>query len=151
MTSGISSQILPSSTLPVFFLFKPPHCLKKKGILFIVHCSLMSSTHFSSIGRAPGPDSPPTMAQSILFSGSFSIGPSKGSSEMTYLHETNRSLNLQKQYEATSMNMVHSKPQDVALSESHFYIFQYPWIAAFSPSFRRNNFCIPLKSYYILL
>ena len=28
---GISSQVLPSRTRPVFFLFGPPHCLKKKG------------------------------------------------------------------------------------------------------------------------
>src|SRR5258705_12942789 len=37
-TGGISSYVLPLSTLPVFFLLVPPHCLKKKATLFFVHC-----------------------------------------------------------------------------------------------------------------
>ncbi len=28
---GVSSQVRPSNCLPLFFLFVPPHCLKKKG------------------------------------------------------------------------------------------------------------------------
>jgi hypothetical protein len=30
-SSGISSHVLPSSNRPVFFLFTPPHCLKKNA------------------------------------------------------------------------------------------------------------------------
>jgi hypothetical protein len=39
------------------------------------------STHFSSIGLAPGPDSPPTITQWMPVSGTRGIGPSKGSSD----------------------------------------------------------------------
>ena len=62
---GISSQIRPSSTRPAFFLFVPPHCLKKKATPARRHWSRMSVTHAGSMGRAPGPDSPPRMSQSI--------------------------------------------------------------------------------------
>jgi hypothetical protein len=29
--NGILSKVLPFSNLPAFFLFTPPHCLKKNG------------------------------------------------------------------------------------------------------------------------
>ena len=35
--SGISSHSRPSRSLPVFFLFVPPHCLKKKGMPRCTH------------------------------------------------------------------------------------------------------------------
>ena len=43
----------------------PPHCLKKNGTSATWHWSRISVTHSRSIGRAPGPDSPPTITQSI--------------------------------------------------------------------------------------
>ena len=36
---GISSQVRPSSSLPLFFLLVPPHCLKKKATPAFSHCS----------------------------------------------------------------------------------------------------------------
>ena len=35
--SGISSQVFPSRSRPVFFLFVPPHCLKKNATLASEH------------------------------------------------------------------------------------------------------------------
>jgi len=37
--SGISSYVLPFNSLPFFFLFFPPHCLKKNATSFFSHCS----------------------------------------------------------------------------------------------------------------
>lgn len=34
---GTSSQVLPSSNRPVFFLFFPPHCLKKNATPSLRH------------------------------------------------------------------------------------------------------------------
>ena len=64
---GISSHVLFKSIRPFFFLCTPPHCLKKNGTLYFRHCLFISSTHSSFIGLAPGPDSPPTITQSIPF------------------------------------------------------------------------------------
>ena len=79
--AGISSQVRPSRRRPVLFLFIPPHCLKKNGTPRSRHWLRMSNTQVLSIGRAPGPDSPPTMTQSIDWSGSRFNGPSRGSRE----------------------------------------------------------------------
>ena len=48
-------------------LFTPPHCLKKNGISAAMLWSRMSVTQPEAIGLAPGPDSPPTITQSIPF------------------------------------------------------------------------------------
>ena len=45
---GISPHILPSSNLPAFFLWSPPHCLKKNGTLAFKHWSRTPFTHSSS-------------------------------------------------------------------------------------------------------
>ena len=63
--TGNSSQSRPSSVRPAGFLLTPPHCLKKKHTPASRHWSRISVTQSSSIGREPGPDSPPTIAQSI--------------------------------------------------------------------------------------
>ena len=76
---GISFPVRPSRTRPACFLFTPPHCLKKNGTSATWQRSRISRTHAGSIKRAPGPDSPPTITQSIpdrLRSGS---GPGRGS------------------------------------------------------------------------
>lgn len=65
ITLGISSQVRPSRTLPVRFLKVPPHCLKKKATSLSKQLSRISRTQSESIARAPGPDSPPTITQSI--------------------------------------------------------------------------------------
>ena len=59
--SGISSYVQPSSSRPVRSLRTPPHCLKKNGTWARRHCSRIERTHSACIGRAPGPDSPPTI------------------------------------------------------------------------------------------
>ena len=82
LISGIWFHVRPSSTLPDFFLFVPPHCLKKKGTPAFLHWSLISITHSGLICLAPGPDSPPTITQSISFKSSSLIGPNSGSMEM---------------------------------------------------------------------
>jgi hypothetical protein len=58
---GIWSQVCPRSSRPAFFLFRPPHCLKKNGTSARRHCWRMSSTQAGSIGRGLRPDSPPTI------------------------------------------------------------------------------------------
>lgn len=63
---------------PAFFLFAPPHCLKKKGTLALRHWFRRSTTQVGSIGRAPGPDSPPTMAQLICWRSKRSRGAEQG-------------------------------------------------------------------------
>lgn len=78
---GRSSQVLPSRRRPVRFFFTPPHCLKKNATPALAHWFLISTTHRSFIGLAPGPDSPPTMTQSIPRRLSEERGPSKGSNE----------------------------------------------------------------------
>ena len=69
---GNSSWVRPSRVRPASAFRTPPHCLKKNGILAARHCVRMSRTHDASIGRAPGPLSPPTMTQWIP---ARSIGP----------------------------------------------------------------------------
>src|SRR6266446_1569311 len=58
---GISSYVLPRSNRPVFFFRVPPHCLKKKGTFCSMHWDRIASTHCCRMGRARGPDSPPTI------------------------------------------------------------------------------------------
>src|SRR5262249_6414861 len=48
---------------PAFFLFLPPHCLKKNATPARWHWSRISVTQAGSIGRERGPDSPPTITQ----------------------------------------------------------------------------------------
>src|SRR3990172_1747130 len=84
---GISSQVLPSSTRPVFFLFTPPHCLKKKGTFDVSHWLRISITHFGSISLARGPDSPPTITQLTLLRFRSGSGPRSGSSDRNLIFE----------------------------------------------------------------
>src|ERR1700688_4271133 len=60
---GYSSYVRPSSNLPCFAFLTPPHCLKKNENREHLPCSPTEITHPSRIGRAPGPLSPPTIAQ----------------------------------------------------------------------------------------
>jgi hypothetical protein len=55
--------------------------LKKNGTSARKHWSRMSVTQTRSIGRAPGPDSPPTIAQLIPLKFRLCNGPSNGSSD----------------------------------------------------------------------
>lgn len=57
----------------------PPHCLKKNGTRAARHCARILLPHFSFIGRASAPLSPPTMTQWIPVSSSFPISSSKDS------------------------------------------------------------------------
>ncbi len=59
----------------------PSHCLKKNATPAARHCLRIDVTHSHFIGRARGPDSPPTIAQSIPRSGRRSRGPTSGSSD----------------------------------------------------------------------
>lgn len=78
---GIWSYVLPNNSRPVFFLFFPPHCLKKNFTSTFSHYSLRSITQSCSIGRALTPDSPPTITQSIPCKLRFGSGPKSGSKE----------------------------------------------------------------------
>src|SRR5690606_2676560 len=71
---GISKFFFPSSRLPVFFLFVPPHCLKKKATSIFSHCCFISKTHSFFMGLGFLPLSPPTITQSIFFKLSFGKG-----------------------------------------------------------------------------
>ena len=82
---GISSHVLPSSVRPVFFLNTPPHCLKKKGVPLFTQLSRISLTQSASIGLAPGPDSPPTITQSMPVKSRPGKGPSRGSRERNFV------------------------------------------------------------------
>ena len=84
-TAGISSQVRPSSSRPVCFLKTPPHCLKKNGTAASTQSSRISRTQPVFIGRAPGPDSPPTITQSIPDKSNLGKGPSKGSSDKNFV------------------------------------------------------------------
>src|SRR5690554_1920394 len=73
-TVGIMSHTFPSNFLPFAFLLRSfpssphaPHCLKKKSTPTFSHWSRMDKAHSSFMGRAPWPDSPPTMTQWIPF------------------------------------------------------------------------------------
>src|ERR1700686_237081 len=63
MRCGISSYVLPLSWRPVICFRTPPHCLKKNGTSDFRHARKISRTHSTFIGRANGPDSPPTITQ----------------------------------------------------------------------------------------
>ena len=65
MRSGMASWVLPFKRRPVFDFWTPPHCLKKKATASFRQILRMFSTHLFSMGRAPSPLSPPTIAQSI--------------------------------------------------------------------------------------
>ena len=78
---GIPSHVRPSSSLPARFLFTPPHCLKKKGTCCLRQMSRTCAAHSGCIGRAPGPDSPPTITQPMPVRSRSGTGPRRGSSE----------------------------------------------------------------------
>ena len=80
-SSGKSSHVLSSSTLPASFLFVPPHCLKKKRTPALSHWSRMLRTHSTSIFLAPGPDSPPAITQSMPVRSIFVMAPIRGSKD----------------------------------------------------------------------
>ena len=82
---GLSSHVLPISKRPFFFLFTPPHCLKKNLTSCALLCCSKSSTHVSSIGLALGPDSPPTMSQLIPDKSIFPRGANSGSAEINLI------------------------------------------------------------------
>jgi len=79
--TGISPHVRPSSILPVSFFRVPPHCLKKKGTLCASHKRRILLTHSGSIGRHFGPDSPPTITQSMPSRSRPGISASNGSIE----------------------------------------------------------------------
>ncbi len=58
MILGIWFQVRFSKERPAFFLFTPPHCLKKNGIRASMHWSRISAIQPGSIGRAFEPDPP---------------------------------------------------------------------------------------------
>ena len=60
---GYSSHVLPAKRRPARFFRFPPHCLKKNATRYRPQLLRSSSTHQVSMGRARGPDSPPTIAQ----------------------------------------------------------------------------------------
>lgn len=77
--AGNSSQVRPSSTRPAFRLPRritqsgpslefagpyAPHCLNRNGTPAARHWSRKDRAHSGRIGRAPRPDSPPTITQS---------------------------------------------------------------------------------------
>ena len=75
---GISLYIFPSNSCPFFFLFHPPHCLKKNGISSFWQISRISRIHALSTGLALLPDSPPVTTQSIPLKSICFNDPSKG-------------------------------------------------------------------------
>ena len=83
--SGIWFHVLPSSVRPFFFLLTPPHCLKKNGTPAARHWSRMSVAHSACMGLAPGPDSPPTMTQSMPSKSISGMGPSSGSKDKNFI------------------------------------------------------------------
>ncbi len=82
------------SIRPVFAFCRPPHCLKKNGTceLFGI-AAYEDSTHAGSIVRAPGPLSPPTMAQSMPRSGMLPRCSRRGSMERKR-HRTGATLEM---------------------------------------------------------
>src|ERR1700756_1890163 len=62
----------------------PPHCLKKNLVRCLRHARKISRTHSTSIGRAPHPDSPPTVTHWISVKSIPPREPIRGS------HERNR-------------------------------------------------------------
>src|SRR5215208_1146112 len=72
---------LPSRSRPPALGERPPHCLKKKATLVRTHWLRISITHCSSIGRARGPLSPPTITQSMPVRLSLPTGARSGSIE----------------------------------------------------------------------
>jgi hypothetical protein len=98
--------LLPSH--PACFLRTPPHCLKKNGTLARAHCCWISMTHSCANGRAPGPDSPPTITQSICRKSSAGSGPRSGSRE--------RNLIRAPVCRSWSLFTRHSEPPPVILS-----------------------------------
>jgi hypothetical protein len=81
---GRSSQVRPWRRRPLFLLFTPPHCLKKKGTPAATHSSWILWTHAARIGLAPGPDSPPTITQLTPVRSRQRIGPRSGSKETNF-------------------------------------------------------------------
>lgn len=77
----MSSHVRPSRTRPVIALLVPPHCLKKNFTPDLRQRSRIARAHSIFIGRAPGPDSPPTITQSSFDQGNRETGPIKGSTD----------------------------------------------------------------------
>ena len=85
-SAGIASQSRPSSSRPFAFFVRRwpsgpqfPHCLKKKSTPCSEHWRCTSRTQSIDIGRAFGPDSPPTITQSMPVRSSSPTFSSKGS------------------------------------------------------------------------
>ena len=117
LSRGISLHVRPSSSRPPRFLFTPPHCLKKKATRAVLHWSRMSVTQSNCIGRAPGPDSPPTITQSIPLRFSFGDGPSNGSSDRNFTWvpklDTRLPLDTLERPEREILRRVHCRGPDV--------------------------------------
>src|SRR5574340_540826 len=86
VVTGIWLHVRPSKRRPPAFEVNPPHCLKKNGTPARTHWSRTPRTQLGSTARKRGPLSPPTITQSIPFSGSREIGPSKGSTDRSEEH-----------------------------------------------------------------
>ena len=83
--TGIWFQILPSNNRPAAFLFLPPHCLKKKATLARRQASRIEVAHSAFIGRAFGPDSPPTIIHLMPLRWQNETGPKRGSQEINLI------------------------------------------------------------------
>lgn len=80
-------EFIPSTAIQRssrFHLIDAPHCLKKNGTLAPRHWSRMLLAQSRRMGRAFGPDSPPTITQLIPSKSSFR-GPKRGSQLTTSL------------------------------------------------------------------
>ena len=60
---------------------RAPSCFTKQATPASAHWRTMLRIHATSQGRAPGPDSPPTMTQLMPRKSSRRMGPNKGSSD----------------------------------------------------------------------
>src|SRR5690606_27979335 len=79
ISAGYWSQVRPSSSRPLAFGVRPPHCLKKNAVPVSRHWSRTSRTQSACIGRALAPDSPPTITQSMPSRFNDGSGPRSGS------------------------------------------------------------------------
>ena len=108
LASGTGGHLVPGapfeSTTARFWVYRPPHCLKKNGTAAATHWFLILAAHCGCIGRACGPLSPPTMTQWIPRSDKFGIGPSSGSIDRNLtVAGTARRFSILSKYSASSI------------------------------------------------
>ena len=81
---GLSAVLLRRRIVRIWVFDSLPHCLKKWATPRSAQLSRTRRTQSACSGRAPAPDSPPVITQSIPATGRRAMGPIRGSTDRNF-------------------------------------------------------------------